>query len=399
MANGFRPFGNVPDQLAQLAQQKTSPQGQLMEAKLREIQQNSLRNNLLTDFLINADLKNFKTSDIISTVGAITADPNLAIKAAEARLQEGLFSGQQKRLQQLGEDIGGFSGSETEMGTAVGPGEMAQATSRFFQSGGTPQEIRPALGLMQGATTTRRPSYRWRVRMQDGKPTTRQFGSDIRVVEEEINEQGKPTGNVRFAVGGNVSVTTLPDKRRQNLLNRFNADPAVRKAQSIFDASNDIVGLIESKNPIADNAIPTYMARASGEVGNLSEADKRPFGGSQALIQRIKRTIQKATKGTLDDTDREFVRQLAATMQTNGNQRIDKIARLRAKQYSRVSKNVGEEELYQLLNPFSTFETSEEQSLLGDQTPTPESTTAQPTQEEIDRRAKARSYLEQQGLK
>lgn len=83
-----RPFGDVANRIAQLAQQKTSPQGRLLEARLQEVQQNQIRSELLTKFLTTSDLTRFKTSDIIASVSAIMGDDRLVPNLVSARFKE-----------------------------------------------------------------------------------------------------------------------------------------------------------------------------------------------------------------------------------------------------------------------------------------------------------------------
>lgn len=68
--------------------------------------------------------------------------------------------------------------------------------------------------------------------------------------------------------------------------------------------------LLNSDNPLADNTIPTFMARASGEVGNLSEADKRPFGGNQSFAAKWKQASVNAATGKLTAENRKLIGQV-----------------------------------------------------------------------------------------
>lgn len=144
------------------------------------------------------------------------------------------------------------------------------------------------------------------------------------------------------------------DKRndeRTKIVDRFNADASVKKAQQSIDAANTIRGLVDSGNPIAAAAIPTFMARASGEVGNLSEADKQPFGGSQAIYAKIEAAAKQAADGKLTAENAKFITDLSNIMEKRAQANIDKLARLRAKQYSGASDFMGESDIYATLRP------------------------------------------------
>ena len=149
---------------------------------------------------------------------------------------------------------------------------------------------------------------------------------------------------------------TNADRRltiQTNLINRFNQTQNVKKYQGAVDASDNVIELINSGNPIADSAIPTYIARASGEVGNLSEADKAPFGGTQALIGKLGQVVERAKTGKLTSENREFVRQLAETMKSSAIKNKINYAKTFAKQYSRLGDYGREPEILATIAPES----------------------------------------------
>lgn len=139
--------------------------------------------------------------------------------------------------------------------------------------------------------------------------------------------------------------------QRTDLTNKFNGDPSVKKSQQSLDASGDIRALATSGNPIAASAIPTYAARMSGEVGNLSEADKRPFGGSQATVKRIEASLQQMKDGKLTPENQKFIIDLSNIIDQRAQQKMDKIARSRAKQWSQGRSDFKEEDLYNSFRP------------------------------------------------
>jgi len=140
-------------------------------------------------------------------------------------------------------------------------------------------------------------------------------------------------------------------KERTVIVDKFNADASVKKAQQAIDFSNNIVEFATSDNPIAAAAIPTFMARASGEVGNLSEADKAPFGGSRAIISRLEASATQAANGKLTEENKKFITQLAQIMQDRSKENIKDLAKKRSKQYSKASDFLSENDIYSSLNP------------------------------------------------
>ena len=138
---------------------------------------------------------------------------------------------------------------------------------------------------------------------------------------------------------------------RIQLVDRFNANPQVRKVVQMVTSANTIRDLIDSNNPIADASIPTFMARASGEVGALSEADKAPFGGSRALIERIEAVANLAAEGKLTPENRVFVRNLADVLVRSGNSNIQAQARQFSRQYSKAVPELKETDIYNMVFP------------------------------------------------
>ncbi len=138
---------------------------------------------------------------------------------------------------------------------------------------------------------------------------------------------------------------------RTRVIDRFNSDPSVKKSQQTFDSASMIKDLISSENPIAAGAIPTFMARASGEVGALSEADKAPFGGSRAIIARLEAAATQAANGKLTADNAAFIGGLADIMQQRAKSNINSLASKRARQYSGASDFLTEDDIIKTLVP------------------------------------------------
>ena len=143
------------------------------------------------------------------------------------------------------------------------------------------------------------------------------------------------------------------DAVRTRIVASFNADPAVRKVEQMDEFSNLIQDIAASDNPIGQSSLQTLMARASGEVGNLSEADKKPFGGSKALNARIAQTFKELYTGKKTPENLQFISQLAETFKRTGARKKRSLARERAKQYSKANKEMGfnEQDIYEMLSP------------------------------------------------
>lgn len=103
----------------------------------------------------------------------------------------------------------------------------------------------------------------------------------------------------------------LVDDTRKALLDDTKDDrTALNAAKSIGDIldtgealDGDILRLIQNK-----------FARASGERGAMTEQDVAPYGGRQAVLDRISRNVKNWTSGKIPDTDREFLRSISKAM-------------------------------------------------------------------------------------
>lgn len=144
-------------------------------------------------------------------------------------------------------------------------------------------------------------------------------------------------------------------KEKQNIVDTFNAHPQIKRAAQSIDSANTVRGLIDSDSPIAAASIPTYMARAAGEVGALSEADKAPFGGSRALMEKWGQTIKNATAGTLTEDNKQFLRDIVTVMEKKANENMDRLARERALQKSKSSRFKDPAEIFAELRPNSEW--------------------------------------------
>jgi hypothetical protein len=146
------------------------------------------------------------------------------------------------------------------------------------------------------------------------------------------------------------------DKFGERIVNKYNADKQVQKSLQVEGAADTVLGLLASNDPIAHQSIPTYMARLSGEVGNLSEADKRPFGGSNAFEARWAQSLENMKSGTLTDENKAFLRDLTVTLrQKAGDAKLNRAQQL-SEQYGRVHQGVNPQQIFGLLAPGTPYE-------------------------------------------
>lgn len=156
-----------------------------------------------------------------------------------------------------------------------------------------------------------------------GQPiTTRDPGVDYTYIRRNDGMEDIRAGNLEIR----------RDSAINQMVQQFKQDKRVVKAYQSLDASSDINELALSGNPIAAAAIPTYSARMSGEVGNLSEPDKKPFGGTRAILGRIEQSLKQMADGTLTEDNRKFIIELTGLIQKRAYEKIHSEATNTAKQ-------------------------------------------------------------------
>ncbi len=97
--------------------------------------------------------------------------------------------------------------------------------------------------------------------------------------------------------------------------------------------------LLPMGNPVADNTLRTFLARASGEKGPLSITDIEQYGGSRDLATKVQRFVQRQANGKeLTAKDREQMLQIInsyrETMSDSLADRIEQTA-------GQISTNLG----------------------------------------------------------
>lgn len=111
-----------------------------------------------------------------------------------------------------------------------------------------------------------------------------------------------------------------------------------------IDKASTAKALLEKGGPIGDTAIRTFLAKASGEVGNLTEAEREQFGGSMALQRRVERWMSLAKKGRLPESDRKDLMQFINVMENRARADKRKAVLSEVKSGAGIYKRVGLDE-------------------------------------------------------
>lgn len=103
----------------------------------------------------------------------------------------------------------------------------------------------------------------------------------------------------------------LAQFQKQFVTGKQNIDKALVQARNA-------TRLLDSGNPLTAGAIGTMLARASGEVGNLTEAERAVFEGRQDLVSVAKRLLTKRAFSDLPKADKEALREIAQIYTSSG---------------------------------------------------------------------------------
>lgn len=203
-----------------------------------------------------------------------------------------------------------------------------QLALRMTSAGAAPQQIAQATdGLVQNANV---------------------MGQNTATMERQGNQQEWQTGENQL---NRESAERIAGMRASNK-NAPQMGKFIKDAQGDFDKlakgpreqiafANVAQKALDPKNPILDAAVVNFMARSAGEKGPLTEADKAPFGGSQAYDAKAKQFVEKAKTGRLDDANRAFLKQAVAVFGATGKESIKQFRNQIATRSEKVAQTRG----------------------------------------------------------
>lgn len=181
-------------------------------------------------------------------------------------------------------------------------------------------------------------------RLQERSVAAREERNAImREKEEGVGGRFAKSHDLRVDKFGNQKKEKDEDQRAK-VADVFEKDKVVQNSNVMSSGSDNALALLSSDNPIADKAVVNFMVKASGETGALTESDKKPFGGSQALSARVAQVMEEWNSGQLTPENRDFLKSLASTMKKasirNKARRAMELVPKQAKAYSMDEKSV-----------------------------------------------------------
>jgi hypothetical protein len=182
-------------------------------------------------------------------------------------------------------------------------------------------------------------------KFRDATIANRQFGQSLTADRNQLNKD-------KF----DYQKDEQDQKQKESVRKDFNKDKTVAKAYEQISSASNVEALVNSDNPIGHAAIPTFLARAAGEVGALTEADKGPFAGTRDLSGLVNQIIEQYKSGKLTRENKKFILDLVSVMKNSANKNIRNVANREADKISRANK-LDKNEAKDLLLPPSKVRT------------------------------------------
>lgn len=120
--------------------------------------------------------------------------------------------------------------------------------------------------------------------------------------------------------------TVKEEKDIKEVRKAFLGDKQVQASKKAIDTSSKAIDILNSKNPVGDEAMKTVFPRMFGEVGNLAAKEQDRFSGSQAFTRKFSRFKEKYDRGLLTPDDRADLTELATMVHAYDKRKLRSIA-------------------------------------------------------------------------
>ena len=135
-----------------------------------------------------------------------------------------------------------------------------------------------------------------------------------------------------------VATSNTLDKETRKALadSKVKFDSLVKKDVERASAASDAMQLLNSGSAIAGEAAKSKIARLSGEVGVLTDADVSRFGGSKALSSKLEAFAQQAYDGKLTGKNLAELKTIVAAFDRTVKNSINTQVERQANAYSKI---------------------------------------------------------------
>lgn len=157
------------------------------------------------------------------------------------------------------------------------------------------------------------------------------FGFDVAIKKMELASAEK--------IAQAKAANSIDDKQKVGIDN--NAKRFMQYGKKHLEAMETAKlarSMLESGNPMADNSVSTMLAKATGDVGNLTDSERLPYKTSKAILARIEQVKEEMTTGKISDENRQWLLGLVDIMEDRNKKSAEGLAEGFVKSASRLHK-------------------------------------------------------------
>jgi hypothetical protein len=123
------------------------------------------------------------------------------------------------------------------------------------------------------------------------------------------------------------------EKKLRDEVDKFNKDKVVESADKMLAGADSLENMLKDPNPIMSAAIYRAAARASGEVGTMTDRDVAVFESSRAIDDKLAQIFETyVVSGNIDPENQRYLTELAQMLKRNATINRERRAAERAGQ-------------------------------------------------------------------
>lgn len=131
--------------------------------------------------------------------------------------------------------------------------------------------------------------------------------------------------------------------------NKYNKETEkLNQGIQVMDTADQVLRM---GNPIGDASVGVMFARASGDVGAVSDYAEQKFKGSKGLLERIAQAKSEWSSGTMSEDNRKFMLELSQKYREAKKKQIKEVAHRYSRQAHQAASRTGfdttPEEMYE----------------------------------------------------
>lgn len=187
---------------------------------------------------------------------------------------------------------------------------------RLTSAGAKPEQIQAATqGLMAPASVTV---------ADQGQTVRQQAGFGQQTKEKQMDRDLA----IELQKMKNEALVGKKDAKRGGFVTGYQKsyNKEVEKLNQGIQAMDTAEQVLQSGNPVGDQSVGVMFARASGDVGAVSDYAEKKYGGSKALLDRISQAKEEWQSGKISPKNRKFMLELTQTYRQAKSKQKETIA-------------------------------------------------------------------------